>query len=115
MVCSAYFGILSEERKLDWDNGDDNPCGILSSQICLEGKGHDVLRAGSNYFREKIQIDWGSFAWKCTPEEICRFLCDYKTTLSWLIESEEELLNKVKAYIAENAGEEFGVVFIEEC
>lgn len=114
MMCSAYFGRLSENRKLKWDNGEDNPYAVLESMICLEGKGHDVLCAGSNYFKERIQIDWGSFAWKCTSEEICRFLCDYKSSLSWLVESEEELLKKIEAYIVENANEEFGVVFIEE-
>lgn len=115
MMCSTYFGVLSEKRKSNWDNGDDNPFDVLQSRICLDGKGHDVLRAGSQYFNSKIQIDWGSFAWKCTPEEICRFLCDYKTTLSWMIKSEEELIEKVKAYITANQNEEYGVVFVEEC
>lgn len=114
MMCSAYFGRLSEKRKLEWDNGEDNPYDVLESSISLVGKGHDLLRAGSEYFKDRIQIDWGSFAWKCTPEEICGFLYDYKTKLSWLIESEEELIEKVKAYIAEDINAEFGVVFIEE-
>lgn len=114
MMCSAYFGRLSEKRKLSWDNGDDNPCDVLESRICLEGKGHDLLHSGSDYFKDRIQIDWGSFAWKCTPEEISRFLCDHKTTLSWLVKSEEELIKNVKAYIAEDENAEFGVIFIEE-
>lgn len=113
-MCSAYFGRLSEKRKLEWDNGEDNPYDVLESSICLEGKGHDLLRAGSEYFNDRIQIDWGSIAWKCTPEEICGFLYDHKTKLSWLIESEEALIGKVKAYIADDANAEFGLVFIEE-
>lgn len=114
MMCSAYFGRLSEKRKIKWDNGDDNPYDVLESSICLEGKGHDLLHAGSDYFKDRIQIDWGSFAWKCTSEGICRFLCDYKTSLLWLNESEEELIRKIKAYIAEDKNAEFGIVFIEE-
>ena len=114
MMCSAYFGRLSEKRKLNWDNGDDNPYDVLESRICLEGKGHDLLHSGSDYFKDRTQIDWGSFAWKCTPEEIGRFLCDHKTTLSWLVKREEELMKKVKTYIAEDENAEFGVVFIEE-
>lgn len=114
MMCTAYFGILSEQRKQQWNYPDNDPYRVLASPISIESKAHDLLNYGSNYFREEIKIDWGSFAWKCTYEELNKFLCDHKTSLPWLIESEENLLIQVRSYIDEHKDEDFGIVFIEE-
>ena len=114
MVCSAYFGELSEDRKKNWKNKDTNPYDVLSAPISLERKGHKLLDVGSDYFRDKIQIDWGSFAWKCTTEEIMAFLDEHKETLSWLIENDQQLVKSVKDYISEHGNTEYGVVFVEE-
>lgn len=115
MMCSAYFGELSEERKKCWNCEDHDPYHVLQTHICLERKGHELLDAGAKYFSDMIKVDWGSFAWKCTPEELYRFLNDHKTKIPWLIESEEDTLEKVKAYVEERENTEFGIVFIEEC
>ena len=114
MMCTAYFGILSDKRKDQWENSDHNPYEVLAFPISLDSKAHDLLFEGSHYFRDKIKIDWGSFAWKCTIEELQRFLSDHKTTLPWLIESDEELLLQVTSYAKEHENEELGVVFVEE-
>ena len=114
MMCSAYFGEISEERKNVWDNGDDNPHKVLASSVKLDGKGQELWSKGSEYFYDKIQIDWGSFAWKCTPNEILKFLKDHKSTLSWLEKDDFEIIKKVKDYISERPGSDFGVMFIEE-
>lgn len=114
MLCSAYFGAICESRRQNWEMGEDNPYKVLEDAIRLERKGHDLLSNGSRYFHDQIQVDWGSFAWKCTPEEVLRFLEDYKIDLEWLIEKEEEIIERVKQYIAERENAEFGVVFIEE-
>ena len=42
------------------------------------------------------------------------FLQEKKTTLPWLIESEEEILEKVSNYIQEHGDVQYGVVFVEE-
>lgn len=114
MVCSAFFGELSEERKADWHYNDENPYAVLVSPISLERKGHKLLDVGNKYFRDRIQIDWGSFAWKCTAEEILRFLNDYKETLPWLVEYDEHMIESVKTYISEREDMLYGVVFVEE-
>ena len=114
MKCSAYFGELRDLCKQRWEQGDLNPHEVLVSPICLEGKGQALLSVGTQYFREKIKLDWGSFAWKCTPDEMYKFLDDQKTTLPWLIKSDEEVCEKVKDYVAERGNTEYGVIFVEE-
>ena len=114
MECSAYFGELSETRKQKWEQGNTNPYEVLVSPIRLERKGHDLLSVGSKYFREKIKLDWGSFAWKCSPDEMYRFLDEHKTTLPWLVKSDEELCTKVRDYVLQRGNTEYGIVFVEE-
>ena len=114
MLCSAYFGKLSEERKKNWNNGDENPYAVLELPIELEGRGHDLWGYDGIFFSEKIQIDWGSFAWKCTQEEILRFLKETESGLSWQKETEEKMIRNVKEYMKMHGDTEYGVVFIEE-
>ena len=73
-----------------------------------------VLDRGSDYFSEEIKLDWGSFAWRCSAEQIKAFLHDFKTTLPWLVESEEAMIRSVETYIEEHPEAKFGVVFVEE-
>lgn len=113
-MCSAYFGEISETRKTNWDSNENDPYGVLQSPICLEGKGHDLLDKGSRYFYDEIKIDWGSFAWKCTREQIIAFLNDVKSTLPWMIEREEKMLQEVVAYMRDRVLQEYAIVFIEE-
>jgi len=116
MRCSAYFGELSEERKKCWNCDDKNPYNVLlQDKVYLEHKGHDLLDAGKRFFREEIKLDWGSFAWKCTFDEIYKFLNEYQSTLPWLAKNEEKLLEDIRAYVEKRKNVEFGIVFVEEC
>ena len=47
MMCSAYFGELSEERKANWNHKEENPYSVLVSPISLERKGHRLLDVGN--------------------------------------------------------------------
>ena len=113
MMCTAYFGALNEKYRENWYNGNRDPSDVLDDRICVERKAWKVLDIGNDYFRERIQIDWGSFAWKCTKEEIIKFLQEHKTQLPWMIESDEEMIAEVKRYIAEKGDVPYGMVFIE--
>ena len=114
MICSAYFGELSEERKANWHYNDENPYRVLISPIFLERKSHKLLYVGNKYFHDRIQIVWGSFEWKCTQEEIFKFLDDNREMLSWLVKSDEQMIENVRSYISERGDVSYGVVFIEE-
>ena len=114
MMCSAYFGELCEERKKNWHCDGTNPYEVLVAPVTLERKGHKLLDVGNKYFHDRIQVDWGSFAWKCNAEEIIRFLEENKDTLPWLVKDEEEILENVRNYVSERGNVDYGVVFVEE-
>lgn len=114
MICSAYFGELSEERKNDWKCEDDNPYNVLQNPVNLGRKAYDLWYSSKKYFEEQIQIDWASYAWKCTEAQIVSFFEETMTTLPWLVEDEKEILENVGQYIKNHGNTEYGVVFIEE-
>lgn len=113
MVCSAFFGEISETRKKNWPGVEKNPSDILISPVSLDGKGHDLLDASSKYFTDEVKVDWGSYAWKCAPEQIILFLNDYKSSLPWLQNSEKNKIQEVKNYITKHGQTEYAVVFVE--
>ena len=113
MMCTAYFGKISEKN--NWNHSNGSPYDILESSVELFGKGHDLLQCGDRYFNERIQVDWGSFAWKCSEQGILKFLNDNYNELPWLKEREDSLQKEVKQYIEKHGNIVYGVVFIELC
>lgn len=100
MVYIILYGEISEKRKENWDNGDDNPFEVLEWR--KEIQGIDVISFFHNakkHLRDQIKVDWGSFAWKGTREEILTF------AQKWHGELEDESVL--------HDGVEYGVVFIE--
>ena len=114
MLCRAYFGELSEKRKHNWNCADDNPYDVLKNPIKLTRKGHDLWEKGQKYFKERIQIDWGSYAWKCSEEQIVVFLEQTMTEFPWLKEGEKKEIENIKQYIKEHGDTQYGIVFVEE-
>ena len=99
MMCSAYFGELSDDRKHEWENAESDPYAVLKTPIKLDRKGHELLDCGQKYFSERTQIDWGSFGWKSTEKQILKFLKDHQSNLPWLVKDDAEMIEQVKRYI----------------
>ena len=113
-MTTAFFGELSEKRKCIWDNKENNPYEVLHEPIELNCRGNNLLIDGKKFFTEQIQIDWGSFAWKSTPEAVLSYLELYKAKeCSWLIEDDENLIERVKEQINQRGNVKYGIVFIE--
>ena len=99
MICDGYVGELSEERKNNWDCKNDDPYAVLKNRILMTRGAHALLDKGDQYFREKLQIDWGSFAWKCNKEELDRFM------------KENDIKFQEKPELEET--KEYGILFID--
>lgn len=102
MMVDVFFGELSKERQKDWNFPDDNPYAVLQNDYKIWKAGTDVLWYGKEYFHDQIQIDWGSFAWKCSIEEFKEYLKYYHLDVP--DELDLHTLDKTKQY---------GMVFIE--
>lgn len=67
------FGIISRQRRQNWRKGDDNPYNVLDECIYEQECSMGTLPSAGKAFRDEVQIDWGSYAWKARKREINRF------------------------------------------
>ena len=100
MMSSIFYGEIKEERLKSW-TANGNPYDILieNNRIYRLG-GWDFLEVSKKLFTDEVQADWGSFAYKCTKEQL-RMLMQ-KTNCE--IEKIDQL----------NPDQIYGIVFIEE-
>lgn len=93
-------GQISRGRKRDWERKDPNPYSVwdgdaLAAQVCRIS----ALSSADYCLRNRIEVDWGSVAWKGNRREIFR-----------LFEAERldtAPLEQLKA------GKDYAVIFIE--
>ena len=101
MVFIVCYGEISESRKENWDNGEENPYDVLVANKKISGYDWmSFLASARTYLKEEIQIDWGSYAWKGCKSDILKLKKD------WHAKLEDE------TFLEEDV--EYGVVFIEE-
>ena len=99
MICDGYVGELSDERKMNWNCKNNDPYTVLKKRNPMIRGAHSLLSVGDKYFRERIQVDWGSFAWKCNKEELERFMKENDVTFK----KQPELDDR----------KEYGILFID--
>lgn len=99
MMSAIYCGRINEERLRTWQSN-SNPYEILveNKEIHKIG-GWDFLDYANKSFSDKVQVDWGSFAYKCTGKQLNDFVDETKCE----IENMEDI----------NDTEIYGVVFVE--
>lgn len=101
MLYTIYYGEISAVRKAKWNNGEDNPYDVLECNKKISCTNWiSFLAAARKYLKDEIQIDWGSYAWKGTKDDILK-LCK-------AINGEVQDSKNLKDCI------EYGIIFIEE-
>jgi hypothetical protein len=92
------IGEINKARTADWQNStakDRIIDPIIVERACDMG----TLSLAAKTFREEVQLDWGTFAWKAFKDEIRRFF-----KKKGLPEAELEPLDAYK---------EYGVMYID--
>lgn len=101
MVYSTFYGEISDERKQEWDCKSDNPYAVLKNNMKIDCNDWIAfIHNADELFTDKIQIDWGSYAWKADKKSILQFVNKIKGKIE-----EQDFMNDSGVY---------GVVFIEE-
>ncbi len=100
MLSNVGYGALSEEWAGNWGYGDD-PFKVLAEWKGLRIGFDDcgVFGWTSVHCTDEVQVDWGSYAWKCRGSE--------------LIELAQRESNYVENIEGINPERIYGVVFIE--
>ena len=72
MMSSIFYGEIKEDRLNTW-KGNKNPYDILADNNRIERLGGwDFLFIADELFTDCVQVDWGSFAYKCTKRAAYR-------------------------------------------
>lgn len=92
-------GEISLERKKNWNSPNDNPYGVwegktFASEICRIS----ALSSADYCLRDRVDVDWGSVAWKGSAREIRR-----------LFEAERLNMSGLKAL---EQGKDYAVLFL---
>ena len=81
MMSSIFYGEIKEDRLNTWKEN-KNPYDILADNNRIERLGGwDFLFIADELFTDCVQVDWGSFAYKCTKEQLIELTrktkCDF--------------------------------------
>ena len=95
-------GNISRKRKENWKLEDHNPYSVWDgSPLAAQNCRISALSSADYLLRERVDVDWGSVAWKGTKEEITR--------LFRAEELDEQPLLPLQS------GCDYAVIFIEFC
>ena len=93
MMSSVFYGEIKEDRLNTWKEN-KNPYDILADNNRIERLGGwDFLFIADELFTDCVQVDWGSFAYKCTKEQLIELTRKTKCAISGI-----ELLKPEKIY-----------------
>lgn len=100
MLSSIYYGEIRAEKLASW-NENKNPYEILeeNNRVYKLG-GWKFLDVANQLFTDEKQVDWGSFAYKCTKEQLQELIAQTKCSIDKMDELE--------------SGKTYGIVFVEE-
>ena len=93
-------GHISPARILDWFQKDENPYAVwkgevLVSEVCNVAS----WRTADGFLRDRVDVDWGSVAWKANKQELTRLFHTCRWDASGLQSLDDE--------------KDYAVVFIE--
>ena len=87
-------------RKQQWNSPDDDPYEVLEKNNSIRaGNWIEFFEYAKTHLSDEIQVDWGSFAWKCKGEDLLQMNRD----ICWSMENTDSI----------QPDKEYGVVFIE--
>jgi hypothetical protein len=99
MMSDIYYGTVQPEKLATWESNKD-PYDILENKISfIRAGGWDFLDKADKFLRDKTQVDWGSFAYKASYQELIALRKSLDCEIPDLEKCGEDT--------------EFGVVFIE--
>ena len=78
MMSSIFYGEIKEDKLKTWSEN-RNPYDILVENNRVERLGGwDFLFIAKDLFTDEVQVDWGSFAYKCTRKQLQKLVSEMK-------------------------------------
>ena len=78
MMSSIFYGEIKEDKLKTWFEN-RNPYDILVENNRVERLGGwDFLFIAKDLFTDEVQVEWGSFAYKCTRKQLQKLVSEMK-------------------------------------
>ena len=79
-------GNISDARRANWFSKDENPYAVWKGKALVEESCiGSVWVTADEILRDRVDIDWGSIAWKANKDELLRFFHAIKSNTTKLI------------------------------
>ena len=102
MYYKICYGEISETGRKVWEQEDVSPFDVLieNNEVLFDDSWPGFLGWARKKLHDEVQVDWGSFAWRCTGRDILQL-------------KEDRPRCSIGAYENIEAEKEYGIVFIE--
>ncbi len=101
MLSSIFYGEIKSDRLETWAENQEPYDILVENNRVYKLGGWDFLAVAKELFSEERQVDWGSFAYQCTREQ-----------LEIMIAQTGCVIEKINDFVPEKI---YGIVFVEEC
>ena len=99
-MSSIFYGEIKEERLNSWSEN-ENPYDILKENNRINRlSGWDFLEVTKKLFTDEVRVDWGSFAYKCTKDQLRKLMQKTHCEIEKIDQMDPDQI--------------YGIVFIEE-
>ena len=85
MLCDTHYGEIADKYLHNWNPENteiNNPFDLLKERykISFPDTWTDFLYWANSNLPNKINVDWGSFAWKCFGKDLLKIKQDFSNT-----------------------------------
>ena len=100
MLSSIYYGEIQSNKLVSWNENKDPYNILVENNRVYKLGGWEFLDIANKLFDNEKQVDWGSYAYQCTKEQ-----------LEKLMEQTGCEIDKINELVSEKI---YGIVFVEE-
>ena len=100
MLSSIYYGEIQSDKLVSWNENKDPYNILVENNRVYKLGGWEFLDIANKLFDNEKQVDWGSFAYRCTKEQLAK-----------LMEQTGCEIDKINELASEKI---YGIVFVEE-
>ena len=100
MLSSIYYGEIRSDKLTSWNENKDPYNILVENNRVYKLGGWEFLYIANKLFDNEKQVDWGSYAYQCTKEQLER-----------LMEQTGCEIDKINELASEKI---YGIVFVEE-
>ena len=87
MLSSIYYGEIRSDKLESWSDNKDPYNILVENNRVYKLGGWEFLDIANKLFDNEKQVDWGSYAYQCTKEQLERLMeqtgCEIERLMNW--------------------------------